>query len=141
MLCLRDLVLLYPRTSLAQSSISDDAEENAFGGIYLGSSDLELVYDGSNQTVGMRFTGVSVPNGATITNAYVQFQVDEVNSGATSLSIQGEASDNALTFTRTTANISSRPRTSAAVAWAPSPWSTVGARGPDHVQTVISTDD
>ena len=51
---------------------TDDAEEFATGSMYLNSSDLELVYDGSNQRVGMRFTSVSVPRGATITRAYVQ---------------------------------------------------------------------
>ena len=52
---------------------SDDAEEAASGGMSLTSSDLELVYDGSNQKVGMRFTSVAVPRGATITRAYLQF--------------------------------------------------------------------
>jgi hypothetical protein len=32
----------------------------------LTSSDLELVYDGSNQTVGIRFAGVDIPQGANI---------------------------------------------------------------------------
>ena len=39
----------------------------------LGSSDLELVFDsGGNQTVGMRFNAITIPFGATITNAYIQ---------------------------------------------------------------------
>ena len=56
---------------------SDDAEERSSGGVNLTSSDLELVYDGSDQTVGIRFNGVTIPQGASIRNAYVQFQVDE----------------------------------------------------------------
>ena len=44
----------------------------------LDSSNLELVNDGSDQTVGMRFTAVGIPQGATILNAFVQFKVDEV---------------------------------------------------------------
>ena len=55
----------------------------------LTSSDLELVYDGSNQTVGLRFNGITIPQGATIVNAYVQFQVDEAQSEVTALTIQG----------------------------------------------------
>ena len=31
---------------------------------------------------GLRFTALAIPAGATITNAYVQFQVDEVSTGA-----------------------------------------------------------
>jgi hypothetical protein len=74
---------------------SDDAEEKADSSMNLNSSDLELVYDGGNQTVGMRFNGVAIPQGATIAGAHIQFQVDEVKSDVTSLTIEGEDSDNA----------------------------------------------
>ncbi|MEJ2265808.1 MAG: SdiA-regulated domain-containing protein, partial [Anaerolineales bacterium] len=111
----------------------DDAEESATGSMDLGSTDLELVYDRSDkQTVGMRFNGVEVPPGATITNAYIQFQVDETNTVDTFLSIQGEASDHALIFSSSNFDITSRPKTSAAVAWSPNPWLTVGEAGPDQ---------
>jgi hypothetical protein len=112
---------------------SDDAEEFESGGISLTSSDLEFVVDrGSNQVVGMRWIGVDIPQGATITNAWVQFQVDEANSVATNLTIEGQAADSAATFTSTSFNVSSRSRTAAAVSWAPVPWTSVGARGPDQ---------
>jgi uncharacterized protein YjiK len=111
---------------------SDDAEESATGSVSLTSTDLELVYDGSNQTVGMRFNGVAVPQGAQILNAYVQFKVDEVNSEATSLTIRGQATDNAPTFVASNQNISSRPRTTASVAWSPVPWTTVNEVGPNE---------
>ena len=111
---------------------SDDAEERASGGMRLTSSDLDLVYHGSNQTVGMRFNGVDIPQGATIVNAYLQFQVEETTSEATSLSIGGEAIDNAATFTSSAGDISSRARTAAAVTWSPVAWATVGEAGPDQ---------
>ena len=57
----------------------------------------------------MRFNGITIPQGAMITNAYIQFQTDETNSVATSLMIEGEATDNAPTFTSDTRNIWSRP--------------------------------
>ena len=85
----------------------------------LTSSDLELVYDGSNQTVGMRFTGVEVPQGTAITNAWIQFQVDEASTDPKSLTVRGEATDDALTFADSQGNISSRPITTAQVPWAP----------------------
>jgi hypothetical protein len=65
---------------------SDDAEEDEQGRVNRSSSDLELVFAGGNQTVGMRFSGVGVPPGATILEAYLQFQVDETGSDPTSLS-------------------------------------------------------
>ena len=115
------------------SAGSDDAEERASGAMSLNSSDLELTSDGSNiQTVGMRFNGVTIPNGATITNATIQFQVDEVNTGSTSLSIQGENVVNASTFVGSSGNITSRPLTTASVLWSPVPWTTKGEAGPDQ---------
>jgi hypothetical protein len=115
------------------SASSDDAEERANGTMYLTSSDLELVFDKSDQTVGMRFNGVNIPQAATITNAYVQFKVDETNSVATSLTIQGEATGNAATFVNSTGNITSRLPTLAAVSWSPvPPWTTVGQAGMDQ---------
>ncbi len=112
---------------------SDDAEERPSGGVNLNSSDLELVTDGTKvQKVGMRFTNVTVPAGATILNAYVQFQVDEVSTDATSLTIRGQAANNPGTFTTTSQNVSSRPSTVASVGWVPPSWPTVGARGPDQ---------
>jgi len=118
---------------------SDDAEERASGSMSLNSSDLELIYDGgSNQTVGIRFNGMSIPQGATITNAYIQFQVDEAPSDSTSLTIQGEAIDNAPTFINTSGNILSRERTLASVPWSPPPWPVIGEAGPDQRTPNIS---
>ena len=108
---------------------SDDAEEALAGTIDRGSSDLELIQDATDQTVGMRFNALSIPKGATITSAYIQFKVDETSSVATALTIKGQAADNATTFLTSSFNISSRPRTAAAVSWAPDPWPTVGAIG------------
>ena len=60
------------------SASSDDAEENTTNGrVNRGSSDLELVDEGSNQLVGMRFNGLNIPRGATITTASIQFHTDE----------------------------------------------------------------
>jgi hypothetical protein len=59
---------------------TDDTEEGASGRVYRVSTDLALVYDGSAQTVGLRFVKVAVPRGATITSAYVQFKTEERTS-------------------------------------------------------------
>jgi VCBS repeat-containing protein len=117
---------------------SDDAEEAATGSVKLTSSDLELVQESSQQTVGIRFTGITMPQGAAIINAYVQFQTDEVNSETTNLIIEGEASDNAATFVSSSGDITSRPRTTASAAWSPSPWTTVGAADLDQRTSDIS---
>jgi hypothetical protein len=116
---------------VAISSGPDDVEERPDGRMRLPNDDLELVTDGVEvQTVGLRFTGIGVPAGATILNAYVQFRADEKSSVATNLTVRGEASDNALPFTTKKFNLTSRPDTSAAVAWAPPVWNAVGDAGP-----------
>ena len=50
-------------------------------------ADMKLV-------VGTRFNGVAIPPGASITNAYLQFQADESHSVATTLTIRAQAADN-----------------------------------------------
>ena len=101
------------------SSSTDDAEEvisNA--SMNISSSDLELGADaGTNQLVGMRFNNISIPRSASIINAYVEFEVDETSSDPASVTIQGQAADNAPSFTNSTGNISGRVRTTAQVPW------------------------
>jgi uncharacterized protein YjiK len=112
---------------------SDDAEENTSGSVSLTSTDLDMMLDSgaspsvTNQVVGMRFNGLTIPQGTRIVSAYVQFESDEVHADATQLTIRGEAADNALTYTSNRRNISNRPGTSAAVSWSPPAWTTVGA--------------
>ncbi|MQW85611.1 hypothetical protein GHJ82_01690 [Sinorhizobium saheli] len=112
------------------ASSTDDVEEAASGSMSIASSDLELAVDGTKvQTVGMRFTGLDIPQGAIITNAYIQFTVDSVSSGAVSLLIRGQDADNAAAFTTAQFNASSRPTTGASVAWQPPSWTTRGEAG------------
>src|SRR4249919_1918592 len=117
---------------------ADDAEESVTGSVSKTSSDLELVFDGTDQTVGLRFASVTIPPGATILDAYVQFESDEVTTGAASLTIQGQAADQPTTFSSSTFNVSSRPRTAASVAWVPPPWPTIQVHGPDQRTPDIS---
>jgi len=113
-------------------TVNDDAEEDSVGAMDINSSDLELVKESSDQTVGIRFSGVSIPQGATVLNAYVQFKVDETASGATALMIQGQAADNSPAFTTSSGDISSRGRTNASVQWNPVAWNIVGEAGTDQ---------
>lgn len=105
---------------------ADDAEERADGTMRLTSSDLEMTEDAGEQQIGMRFTDIRIPKGATITSARVDFCVDEATSDATALTIEGEDVSSAVSFTASTGNIRGRTRTSASVSWSPGAWSTVG---------------
>ncbi|HEY5888572.1 MAG TPA: hypothetical protein VIT24_12630, partial [Acidimicrobiales bacterium] len=66
---------------------SDDAEQRVRRGtVALTSSDMELSTDGSTvQAIGLRFTNITLPPDAVINAAWIQFQVDEVSTGAASL--------------------------------------------------------
>ncbi|HSG98023.1 MAG TPA: DUF2341 domain-containing protein, partial [Woeseiaceae bacterium] len=98
---------------------SDDAEEPVGGGtVDLASSDLELINDGSDQEVGLRFQNLAIAQGATITNAYVTFYTKNTGSAATSLTFYANDVASAATFSNTSPNkIVERAKTTASVAW------------------------
>ena len=107
---------------------SDDDEESSSGSMQLSSSDLDM----GSKTVGVRFTSVNIPQGASIFNAYLQFQANEVETAASSLTIEGHDVDDAATFTGTRYDITSRTRTTRAVSWPAPLWTSVGEAGPDQ---------
>ena len=110
--------------SIATSA--DDAEESALGVVSLTSTDIELVDDGGLQTVGLRFTGLAIPQGAIISSATIQFKADELQSGVTALDIAAQAADTAPAFTAPAGSLSSRAITSTSVLWQPPAWNTIG---------------
>jgi hypothetical protein len=111
---------------------ADDAEESSTGSMSITSSDLELVFDSSDQLVGLRFQGVTIPAGASIAEAWIQFESDEVTTGSVSLQIQGQAADNPIAFSSGSGKISTRARTAASVPWVPAPWPTIQVHGSDQ---------
>lgn len=150
---------VFPQHLTAQTTISrriaassDDAEEEGPdganfgpGAMYLVSTDLEMVTDieplsSGTQKIGLRFTGLNIPQGATITNAYITFRAvapdsPNNNSGTTSLTIRANDVSNATTFTSTAYNISNRALTAASVSWSPTAWTS----GTDYNSPDIST--
>jgi len=115
---------------------SDDAEEDVGGSaafeIDLTSTDLELMHDNnpadplSEQVVGLRFVGIPIPKGSTITEAWVQFDADDVDDaehvGNAYILIDGELNPDPVTFENTPNNITGRPRTTSQVQWTSEPW-------------------
>ena len=122
-------------TSVRISASGDDAEEEGAdganpGAIDLTSSDVELVRDGSNQYIGLRFPGLEVPANAFVTNAYLQFTVDETANEAGTVSIMIEAADDAATFTDAAGGISARSVVADTVRWTDIPeWTAAGDAG------------
>ncbi|HZS05023.1 MAG TPA: C25 family cysteine peptidase [Blastocatellia bacterium] len=99
---------------------SDDAEEAAGGTMSLVSTVLDLAYNGGGTTnaVGLRFNNLTIPRGARITSATIQFTASNSDAGNTvNLTIRGESAVNSTTFTTGASNISGRSLTSGAVNW------------------------
>jgi hypothetical protein len=122
--------------------VDDDAEEEvATGGMSLGSSDLEIVDEGgsTNQFVGVRFDGVTIMQGETVTDAYIQFTVDDTNSGVMNATVFGEDIDNSPVFNTTNSNISDRTKTGNSTDWFLVPaWNTIGEAGVNQRTTDLS---
>jgi len=91
---------------------------------------------------GLRFRNITIPQGATVSNAYVQFTATGNNEGdGGPFEIYAEDADNSAAFAATANNISERELTAAVVAWSPpSSWPAdsagLGQRTPD-ISSVI----
>ncbi len=117
------------QTGTVDTSITngnDDVEEDKNGDLYTNSSDLEFVYDSSNnssyQVIGLRFRTINIPKNATINNAYLQFTADESNSASASLEISLHDSRNSPAFSSSN-NVSGRSTFANKVIWNPQSWS------------------
>ncbi len=107
------------------SANNDDGEEHR-GFLFQGAmtrnrDELRLGNAGSQvfspTLVGTRFRNLNIPQGATITNAYIEFTAEESFGGAGNLTILGEAIDDAPGLGNGYNNISSRTSTDAVVTW------------------------
>ena len=117
------------------SSSKDDAEEYIEGSnkkTNTSSSDLEIAKESKKQIIGLRFTNIRIPQGATITSAYIQFQTDEKSTQSTKkVKIYTQEINNAPRFESTKKNINNRSKYGP-VNWYPPKWHIVGERGSDQ---------
>jgi hypothetical protein len=93
------------------------------GDMYLTSTDLELMHDGTDeQVVAMRFGPVNIPAGAKLLSASISFVIDEVPAGADqpiTIAIYAEATDSSSPFSDSDYDLSSRPATQTSRVWMP----------------------
>lgn len=94
------------------------ALRNAYGVGTANPPRLEIVWlpNKSDQTIAIRFDEVHVPQGATITSAFLDFSTEGYSSSS-SLDVYAEKSVNSPTLTTTNFDISSRPLTSNHTNW------------------------
>ena len=122
------------------ASGNDDAEEASNGGMIMNSTDIEMVQDGGNTyTAGFRFDNILIPQGATVSNAYIQFYAEEVQVGSANLNIKAQYTDDAPSFQSSNSNITSRPATSASANWIPAPWPTIDEVGTAQQSADLAT--
>ncbi|PHS41852.1 MAG: hypothetical protein COB07_02090 [Sulfurovum sp.] len=102
------------------ASNSDDAvEEINTGNVYTNEDQLDIVVYSTDtlQKVGLRFANLQIPNGATISNAYIQFRARRDEIGQTDITLVGENNSNPLTYAGSSSNITGRVETSAFADW------------------------
>jgi hypothetical protein len=100
----------------------DDAKQESGEAARLYDNDLLL---GTDDYVGLRFQNLYIPQGANITNAYIEFFPAADQSASSSLTIYGHDTNSAGVFYNTVGNISSRAKTSQSVNWSPDAWTAV----------------
>src|SRR4030042_3041657 len=137
-------ILMFTFIATSQTTISiqvsdpaDDHEESrdnvgdkTIGAMDEGSTDLEFTTEKVRQYAACIFRNVQIPVGANMTNAYIQFTADDVNSEVITVDIYGAAEANVTApFTEDPFGISSHPSTIAIVSWTPAPWANVGDAG------------
>ena len=94
-------------------STYDMEEVISTGAVAGGSSTLEI---DSDNIVGLFFDGLSIPAGATITNAYLTVEGSQIEAAATSAKIEVERADSAV-LDNVTNNLSGRTMTDSDVNW------------------------
>jgi hypothetical protein len=109
-------------TDIRVKQDEDDASEESGAAARLTDNDLLL---GKSDYVGVRFQNLAIPQGATITNAYIEFFPAADQSASTSITIYGHDTNSAGVFDNTVGNISSRAKTSQSVSWSPDAWTAV----------------
>lgn len=125
--------------------IGTQTQSKTIGGMDAGSSDLEYGTEASGndpQMVGLRFNNLNIPQGALITNAYIQFKVDAIskNTNPCVVFVKAQDTDSAGTFTSNNFDLTSRLKLKDSVVWNVSgaSWGIVGSASSDQRTTDIS---
>jgi uncharacterized repeat protein (TIGR01451 family) len=119
-----DLALTYDQSFIYDQRIqaySDDAiEDNSKGEVKDDGNDLDF---GKDDIIGLRFTNLNIPSGATIDNAFMYFAAAKGGKSGGFATIKAQNSGNPVTFQEQDDNISTRSTTSSSVNWSIPAWS------------------
>lgn len=116
---------------------NDSAEERGNGSMYLTSSDFEFFTDaGQSQTIGVRFPAVSIPNGSTITDSWIEFTADGSSSGSAQWAIKAETTASPAAYGSAANDVSSRATTQG-VSWSPPSWTSGNKYRTPSLNTIV----
>ncbi len=103
-------------TTLTRSvaASADDAVENS-GAMSLTATNLNA--NSASQIIGLRFSNITIPAGATITAATLTVNITSSSYDDPNVTIRGSGEANTTPFTTTANDITDRYKTSAAVTW------------------------
>lgn len=104
-----------PTVEYTVAASADDAIEAA-GTVSTATTTAGQI-DATNEWIGARWQGVTIPDGATITAAWVELSVANAALDEPQHTIYFENADAPAAFTSTTNDLSSRTRTTASVSW------------------------
>lgn len=111
-------------TTTVERTISNSSSDAQKAGTSLNTTETYLELGRSNEPVGLLFSDIAVPVGATITSAYISFSAYQGDSTTTSLNIKGVRVDNITDLTLTSLNT----LTSASRSWTPGSWAQTMSR-------------
>ena len=112
-------------TETAQTALSGDDAEQFGSSVDVIDNDLDIGFDSeqaSDQTIGLRFQEIDVPNSATIISAKVSFTSKGTSTDTAEFTIKGIDEDSVTQFSSTDNDITDRTVTSASVSWTPDDW-------------------
>ena len=120
----------YPFQNLTHLANSDAEEQKSDGLTRADHTDLDFGYSSGayyNQAIGVQFSSIVIPPGATISNAYIQFTATAENDSSASdltVAISGNDVASADEFVNgvTNADITDRSETTSSVKWTMSAW-------------------
>ena len=119
------------------TSQASNAEERSSDGAIITASQIDM---NPSQTNGVRFSAVSIPNGAMILAARIIFTARNSDSSSTALTFFGHLNPNAATFSTSCGScydVSGRAKTSTSVTWNPTTWSTNNEYPSDDLSGIV----
>ena len=105
---------------------TQDVEQQIDNSVNTWSSDLELVYDDAytagDQTIGIEFSDVTIPSGAVVTKAYIQFTAKTTSSSSANYLVAVENSGNSGVLSSATGTVTTGRTYHTAIPWSPGAW-------------------